>query len=66
MSSTNRPFRSQFTKIEKEYCMRITNKLIDHDLTISFRQPVNPEAENCPNYFQIVKHPMDLGTLKKN
>ncbi|KAH0787435.1 Bromodomain containing protein [Histomonas meleagridis] len=30
-----------------------------------FAQPVNPVRDGCPNYFKIVKNPMDLGTVMK-
>ena len=32
--------------------------------SIPFRQPVDPVLLNIPDYFDIVKHPMDLSTIK--
>ena len=64
MSQVSRPIRPQFSAIEKDYCLKITNKLINHDLTLSFRQPVDPERDRAPGYRTIIHHPMDLGTLK--
>jgi E1A/CREB-binding protein len=29
-----------------------------------FREPVNPELLKIPDYFDIVKNPMDLGIFK--
>jgi hypothetical protein len=29
-----------------------------------FRKPVDPAADNVPNYFTVVKKPMDLGTIQ--
>jgi len=29
-----------------------------------FLNPVNPKAENLPDYFTVIKNPMDLGTIK--
>lgn len=29
-----------------------------------FANPVDPERDSCPNYFNIVKTPMDLGTVR--
>ncbi|KAM7220951.1 hypothetical protein V8F06_003675 [Rhypophila decipiens] len=29
-----------------------------------FKEPVNPELDVCPDYFEKVKKPMDLGTMK--
>ena len=31
-----------------------------------FREPVDPTSEGIPDYFQKVKRPMDLGTIKAN
>lgn len=28
-----------------------------------FNQPVDPEALGLPDYFEVVKQPMDLGTI---
>lgn len=33
--------------------------------SIPFRQPVDPQALGIPDYFDIVKKPMDLSTIKK-
>ena len=30
-----------------------------------FMKPVNPQAMKCLDYFDIVKRPMDLGTIQK-
>ena len=29
-----------------------------------FRDPVDPVALNCPDYFDIIKQPMDLSTIE--
>jgi hypothetical protein len=28
-----------------------------------FSQPIDPECDSCPTYFQVVAHPMHLGTI---
>ncbi|XP_044018388.1 CREB-binding protein-like [Aphidius gifuensis] len=33
--------------------------------SLPFRQPVDPQALGIPNYFNIVKKPMDLSTIKR-
>lgn len=38
----------------------VWNKKVSH----IFREPVKPTATFAPDYFQIVKHPMDLGTVR--
>ena len=30
-----------------------------------FREPVDPIANDLPDYFEIIKKPMDLGTVKE-
>ena len=34
-------------------------------ISAPFREPVNPAALNIPTYFDVVKQPMDLGTLDR-
>lgn len=33
--------------------------------SMPFRVPVDPQALGIPDYFEIVKKPMDLGTIEK-
>lgn len=33
--------------------------------SIPFRQPVDPQTLGIPDYFEIVKRPMDLSTIKR-
>jgi hypothetical protein len=44
----------------------LLKKLIDDDYGWVFDKPVDPSALNLPDYADIVKRPMDLGTIKKN
>lgn len=40
-------------------------KLIKRDQhAVWFLQPVDPERDGAPNYFSVIKHPMDLGTIQ--
>lgn len=34
--------------------------------SVPFRYPVDPQALGIPDYFEIVKKPMDLGTIRNN
>ena len=43
---------------------RLVNTFLNRPDTLAFRTPVNPKAMNIPDYFQIVKNPMDLGTVR--
>ena len=36
------------------------NKKLSH----IFREPVKPTADFAPDYFNIIKNPMDLGTVR--
>ena len=54
-----------FTDIEYQYCIDTTEKLIANPLSQSFLYPVDPERDNLPNYYKVVKEPMDLSTIKK-
>ena len=29
-----------------------------------FARPVNPEEDGCPDYLEVIKHPIDLGTIR--
>ena len=51
-----------------ECLSRVVSKLLNYSKDdvpygIYFMEPVNPEADSCPDYKKIILHPMDLGTL---
>lgn len=46
-----------------EDCIKVTEKLLQHKYASLFATPVDPETQNCPDYFEIVKNPMDMGTI---
>ncbi len=39
--------------------------MFKHSHSWPFQHPVNTIELNIPDYFDIIKHPMDLGTIKK-
>ena len=43
---------------------RIVNTLLKNQQAWIFYEPVDPQKLNIPDYFDIVKEPMDLGTIK--
>ncbi|CAI4037834.1 hypothetical protein SMKI_04G1680 [Saccharomyces mikatae IFO 1815] len=50
-------------------CLKILKILMskkNSDINFPFLQPVDPIALNLPNYFDIIKNPMDLGTISNN
>lgn len=50
----------------KKQCQSIMNKICSRSISQVFYYPIDPIQDNCPNYFDIVKNPMDLGTIRKN
>ncbi|CAI1935246.1 hypothetical protein SEUBUCD646_0D01750 [Saccharomyces eubayanus] len=50
-------------------CLKILKILMskkNSDINYPFLQPVDPIALNLPNYFDVIKNPMDLGTISNN
>lgn len=45
-------------------CSNVLMALMNHKLGWGFKQPVDPVKLNIPDYFSIIKKPMDLGTIK--
>jgi Bromodomain len=51
--------------INKDVCTRVLEAIRTHDCAGPFLQPINPAELEIPNYFEIIKNPMDLGTVQK-
>lgn len=47
-----------------QQCSTILKKLLKHNLSWPFKQPVDPVKLQIPDYFSIILHPMDMGTVK--
>ncbi|KAL7458519.1 hypothetical protein ACHAWC_010106 [Mediolabrus comicus] len=47
-----------------EQCRQILLELKEKDVHKIFAAPVDPVALNIPNYLEIIKEPMDLGTIE--
>jgi len=45
-------------------CSTVLMTLMKHQFGWVFNQPVDPVKLNIPDYFSIIKYPMDLGTVK--
>jgi bromodomain-containing factor 1 len=52
-------------KEQMKYCQRILKGLKRHRDASPFQLPVDPVALGIPDYFTIVKHPMDLSTVSR-
>jgi hypothetical protein len=50
---------------EKKWCAQTIKSLKKHKRAIAFLDPVDPIQFNIPDYFDIIKSPMDLGTVEK-
>ncbi|GMM30025.1 chromatin-binding protein [Martiniozyma asiatica (nom. inval.)] len=63
----NRPKKKKFQR-ELKFCQQLLKELKGKKCDAfnwPFLQPVDPVAMECPNYFEIVKEPMDLTTVEK-
>ncbi|CAI5709294.1 unnamed protein product [Peronospora destructor] len=49
----------------KSRLMPLLTKLMESEYGWTFNNPVDPVQWNIPDYFDIIKCPMDLGTIKK-
>jgi hypothetical protein len=43
---------------------KMHKELMKHEMAWPFLEPVDPVKLNIPTYFQIIDHPMDLGTMQ--
>lgn len=50
-------------KEQLKYCATLLKGLKRHPQSPPFQNPVDPVALNIPDYFDIIKHPMDLGVV---
>jgi hypothetical protein len=50
---------------EKKWCAQTIKSLKKHKRAIAFLDPVDPIQFNIPDYFDIIKSPMDLGTVER-
>ena len=56
---------SALAKAQLRYCTTILKGLKRHPQSLPFQVPVDPVALNIPDYFDIIKNPMDLSTISK-
>lgn len=45
-------------------CVKIIKQLLNHKFAAPFAEPVDPVALQIPDYFDVIKNPMDLGTIQ--
>ncbi|KNZ62313.1 uncharacterized protein VP01_1287g2 [Puccinia sorghi] len=55
---------TRLTKDQHRFAVSVTKQLKKHRSAGPFLAPVDPVALNIPDYFDVVKHPMDLNTIE--
>lgn len=50
---------------QKARCLDAMDKIEKYQISRMFSQPVDPVADNCPKYHEVITKPMDLGTARK-
>ncbi|XP_019086767.1 PREDICTED: transcription factor GTE9-like isoform X1 [Camelina sativa] len=55
---------STCTMLQMKQCEILLKRLMSHQHGWLFKSPVDVVKLNIPDYFSIIKHPMDLGTVK--
>jgi hypothetical protein len=54
-----------FSETEWKRCKQILHKLKSNPFYDFFAWPVDPERDGAPDYFDVISHPMDFGTIEK-
>lgn len=62
--------KSRINSDQKSYanyrrCRDLIKSMINKPIAAAFRSPVDPVLLQIPTYFQIIKNPMDLGTIRE-
>lgn len=57
--------RRKIDRSVTQQCAVILKQLMTHPAGWVFNQPVDPVKLQIPDYYLIISHPMDLGTVKK-
>uniref|UniRef100_A0A131XJ13 Putative transcription initiation factor tfiid subunit bdf1 n=1 Tax=Hyalomma excavatum TaxID=257692 RepID=A0A131XJ13_9ACAR len=58
--------RRQRTTNQLQHLLKVVMKALwKHQFSWPFQQPVDTVKLNLPDYHRIIRHPMDLGTIKK-
>ena len=53
------------SEFQKQRCLKVMDEIQSRQISRMFSHPVNPQVDNCPDYFTKIKHPMDLSTSRK-
>ncbi|XP_057982733.1 transcription factor GTE8-like isoform X2 [Malania oleifera] len=55
---------STSTTMVMKHCETLLKRLMAHEFAWVFNSPVDVVKLNIPDYFNVIKHPMDFGTIK--
>ena len=50
--------------VRSDAALQILDALLQHKFAAVFAHPVNPALDGVPDYFQRIRHPMDLDTVR--
>ncbi|XP_063059320.1 bromodomain-containing protein 4-like isoform X2 [Engraulis encrasicolus] len=63
---TSHPSRPPRQTNQLQYLLKVVHKTLwKHQFAWPFQAPVDAEKLNIPDYYKIIKSPMDMGTIKK-
>lgn len=60
------PVNPEMTEGNKKRCDRILKKIVAHQASTAFHVPVDAVALGIPQYYDIIKRPMDLSAIRRN
>lgn len=43
---------------------KVLTKMMSQEMSFFFNEPVDPIRDGVPNYFEVIKEPMDFGTIR--
>lgn len=52
-------------KEEIDFVQKIMSDLDKKKISIPFQKPVDPDRDNCPDYFEVIKNPMCIDVVKQ-
>lgn len=64
MSLDGQRLKQKMDRYLKLDCCKILKELMNHSQGWVFSHPVDPVKLKIPDYFEIIKNPMDLGTIR--